>query len=97
MNAEAYDGNTPLHLAISLKNHDIAKLLVKSGADPNLKSRQFLHNEDSEGEIVGKDAYELCDGDSKVSTHSYQFTNNTHVPFLIVIYIYAVTLYLFLV
>ena len=43
------------------------EMLIKSGADPNIKNRQLSYDYDSDGEIMGLDAYELCEGDKQVS------------------------------
>jgi len=59
---QAYDGNTPLHLAISMGKPDLCRILIKSGANPLLENRDF-----SDEETVGKNAYDLCGTDDAVS------------------------------
>ena len=38
VNAQNCDGNTPLHLAMSPFQREVAKYLVDSGADPEIKN-----------------------------------------------------------
>ena len=38
VNAQDCDGNTPLHLAMSPFQREVAKYLVDSGADPEIKN-----------------------------------------------------------
>jgi ankyrin repeat protein len=38
VNAQDSDGNTPLHLALSPFQRDVAKYLIESGADPEINN-----------------------------------------------------------
>lgn len=66
MNAQAFDGNTALHLAISLNNTDLSKMLIKSGANPDIKNREWYQDYDEEelsddDEVAdGKNAFDMC-------------------------------------
>lgn len=44
MNAQAYDGNTPLHLAVAVKSKDLIRVLLSVNADAG------IFNYDGEGE-----------------------------------------------
>ncbi|XP_067945820.1 nuclear factor NF-kappa-B p100 subunit-like [Watersipora subatra] len=65
VNIAAYDGNTPLHLAVSGNRFNITKLLIQFGADPDIRNRELFSIFDDE-EIHGLDAYELCHGNEQM-------------------------------
>lgn len=45
INAQAYDGNTPLHLAVAAENKNLVKLLLSVSADLNIS------NYDGDGQL----------------------------------------------
>lgn len=46
MDAQGYDGNTPLHIAVSAKFKDIVKLLLNAGADPYLENFDYTYSDE---------------------------------------------------
>lgn len=66
MNAQAYDGNTALHLAVEIRNPHITKLLVRSGADPDIENYEPNYRDEDETEQIGNSVYDLCDMHSEV-------------------------------
>lgn len=60
VNAQAYDGNTPLHLAVAAENKDLVRLLLSVNADVNIT------NYDSDGEAP----LDLCSPTQEVRSSS---------------------------
>lgn len=60
-------GNTALHIAAQLKEYDVCKLLIKSGANFNLENKQQL----TVIEILGEDWFK--DNNIEIQSSSFQF------------------------
>ena len=59
MNAQCYDGNTPLHFAVSANSQEVVALLVSNGANPDAENL-----DDTERDVV--DTEKLDDTDRSV-------------------------------
>lgn len=63
MDAQAYNGNTALHMAVSMNepNQSIIRMLIKSGADPEMENNEY-----EDDDCVGNSVYDLCDDNEHV-------------------------------
>ena len=63
----SHDGNTPLHLAVTMKNLDAARMLMSLGADADIENHALLDSDD-EREIDLEDDECLCSINSSLNS-----------------------------
>ena len=63
VNSQAYNGNTALHLAVSKDqpNLNIIKMLIKSGADPDIENYDANDRDEDDDERFGNSVYDICE------------------------------------
>ena len=61
MNAQSYDGNTALHLAVMEDLPEICKMLTNAGADPNIVN--FIQQSGVSDDEVSTDRTSVCEED----------------------------------